>query len=139
MEGIDPIRRGRHAIWECHVHLVFLTKYRREVFDQAMLDTCRNAMTKVCEDFGVELVEFNGEHDHVHLLANFPPTIELTKLINSLKGVSSRILRRDHAERVKRFLWGTHFWSRSYYCGTVGGSSTDTVRQYIQNQQSPKA
>lgn len=139
MDDNDLIRRGRHAVWECHAHLVFVTRYRREVFDQAMLETCRQAMEKVCNDFNVELVEFNGEHDHVHLLVNFPPTIELTKLINSLKGVSSRILRRDHHDRVKKYLWGNHFWSRSYYCGTVGGPSKEAVLSYIQSQQSPKS
>ncbi len=139
MEQESEIRRGRHAVWQCHVHLVFVTKYRRGVFDTAMLDTCRTAMEKVCTDFGAELVEFNGEDDHVHLLVNFPPTIELSKLINSLKGVSSRILRRDHWPRVRRYLWGNNFWSRSYYCGTVGGPPVDVVQAYIRNQKSPQS
>ncbi len=139
MDEEPDIRRGRHAVWQCHAHLVFVTKYRHGVFDEAMLETCRVTMEKVCADFGCGLVEFNGEDDHVHLLVNFPPTVELSKLINSLKGVSSRILRRDHWPRVKRFLWGNNFWARSYYCGTVGGPAVDVVQNYIQSQKSPHA
>ncbi|WP_083410991.1 transposase [Arthrobacter sp. UCD-GKA] len=63
----------------------------------------------------------NGEHNHVHLLASFPPTIEPTRPTSLQKSVSSRNLRRDHHARVQRFLWGKHPLSRSSYCGTVGG------------------
>jgi len=117
--------------------LVFVTKYRRGAFDEEMLGTCEDTMSEVCADFGVTLVEFNGEDDHVHLLIEFPPTVQLSRLINSLKGVSSRILRKKHSERVQRFLWGNHFWSRSYYVSTAGGSSLENIREYITNQRRP--
>jgi len=131
------IRKGRHAVWQCHAHLVFVTKYRRGVFDDAMLVTCQQVMTDVCEDFGVDLIEFNGEDDHVHLLIAFPPTVALSRLVNSLKGVSSRRLRQHHPDRVAQYLWGGHLWSRSYYVGTVGGASLDAVRDYIDDQRRP--
>ena len=104
-----------------------------------MLEQCRQVMSAVCEDFGCELVEFNGEEDHVHLLIRFPPTVQLSRLVNSLKGVSARILRRDHAAHVRKHLWGGHFWSRSYYIGTAGGAPLSTIRAYIDNQQTPTA
>jgi REP element-mobilizing transposase RayT len=63
-------------------------------------------MSEVCADFGVTLVEPNGEDDHVHLLVEHPPTVQLSWLVNSLKGVSARVLRRDHPSLVRKFLWG---------------------------------
>jgi len=137
MTKSDPIRRGRHAVWDCHAHLVFVTKYRRGALTKAMLATCEETMADCCHDVGCELVEFNGEDDHVHLLITFPPTVQLSKLVNSLKGVSSRVLRRDYSSHVNRYLWSGHLWSRSYYIGTAGGAPLDVIRSYIDSQRSP--
>ena len=87
-----------------HVHLVFVTKYRRKVMTDAMLTRCEEIMRDVCEDFEAELVEFNGEDNHVHLLVNFPPKVAVSKLVNSLKGVSSRRLRQEFPDLVR------HYW-----------------------------
>jgi len=78
-----------------HVHLIFVTKYRRTVFTKAILSQMKMIFQLVCEQFEAELVEFEGERDHVHLLVNYPPKVAISKLVNSLKGVSSRVLRRQ--------------------------------------------
>lgn len=70
-----------------HVHLVFVTKYRHSVFSGQHVTRCEEIMRAVCEDFEAELVEFNGEANHVHLLVNFPPKVAVSRLVNSLKGV----------------------------------------------------
>lgn len=137
MTSDDPVRRGRHAVWDCHVHLVFVTKYRRGALTDAILTDCEAVMSKVCADFGCELAEFNGEDDHVHLLVRFPATVQLSRLVNSLKGVSARILRRDHHDHLSRFLWGGHLWSRSYYAGTAGGAPLSVIADYVQSQRRP--
>lgn len=137
MEAEDPIRRGRHAVWDCHAHLVFVTKCRRGALTGPILADCESVMRKVCEDFGCDLVEFNGEDDHVHLLIRFPATVQLSRLVNSLKGVSARILRRDHHQHLKHYLWGGHLWSRSYYCGTAGGAPLATIAEYVRSQRRP--
>ncbi|MEV8322337.1 IS200/IS605 family transposase, partial [Kitasatospora sp. NPDC056731] len=90
----DPdMRRGNHVVHNLHAHLVFVTKYRRDIFTDEMLTRCKAIMRDVCESFGAELREFNGEGDHVHLLVHYPPKVSVSKLVNSLKGVSSRYLR----------------------------------------------
>lgn len=94
-----------------HVHLVFVAKYRRDVFTNAMLETMREVFERVCLDFEAELIEFDGEHDHVHLLVNYPPKVAISSLVNSLKGASSRILRTKHPE-IKSKLWGNALWSQ---------------------------
>jgi len=137
MTEAPDVRRGRHAAWDCHAHLVFVTKYRRGVFTDEILKDCEQVMGKVCADFGARLVEFNGEDDHVHLLIDYPASVALSNLVNSLKGVSSRILRRDHHTHLSKYLWGGHLWSRSYYAGTTGGANLDTVKNYITNQRRP--
>ena len=130
-------RRGRSVISNLSVHLVFVTKYRRGVFNDDLLNVCKTAMEQVCVDFSVRLVEFNKEDDHVHLLIEYPPTVQLSRLVNSLKGVSARILRKQRSAQVKKYLWGEHFWSPSYFVGSAGGASLDVLQTYIENQRRP--
>lgn len=120
-----------------HVHLVFVTKYRRGVLDDAMLRRCAEVMRKVCSDFAAELVEFNGEHDHVHLLVEYPPKVAVSALVNSLKGVSSRRLRQDFTGRVNRASMRGRFWSPSYFAASCGGAPLSIIRQYVEQQRRP--
>lgn len=120
-----------------HVHLVFVTKYRRGVFTDEMLTLCEQVMRDVCADFESELAEFNGEAAHVHLLVNFPPKVAVSKLVNSLKGVSARKLRYEFTGRVNRFSMNGHLWSPSYFAASCGGAPLSIVQQYIEQQQRP--
>ena len=137
MSEKTSVRRGRHAVWDLHVHLVFVTKYRHKVFDTTHLDYLGDVMRSVCENFGCTLEEFNGEGNHVHLLVGFPATVELSKLVNSLKGVSSRRARQRFPELGAHYWRAKVLWSRSYYAGTTGGAGIDTVKRYIENQSRP--
>ncbi|MQY22916.1 hypothetical protein NRB20_60400 [Nocardia sp. RB20] len=95
-----------------HAHLVFVTKYRHRVFSDQHLTRMEQIMRDVCADFECELIEFNGEANHVHLLVNFPPKVALSRLVNSLKGVSSRRMRQEFPELVR------HYW-QAKRCGRV--------------------
>lgn len=136
-EVAPDIRRSAHVVHNLHAHLVFVTKYRRGVFTQQMLQRCEEIMRDVCADFEAELKEFNGEKDHVHLLVHYPPKVQLSKLVNSLKGVSSRRLRQEYTVQVNRAIMHGHFWSRSYFAGSCAGAPLTVVRQYIDNQRRP--
>ena len=136
MSNSQEIRTGRHCVFNMHVHLVFVAKYRRDVFTKAMLETMSEVFERICLDFEAELVEFDGEHDHVHLLVNYPPKIAISSLVNSLKGASSRIVRTKHPE-IKNKLWGSALWSPSYFAASCGGAPIGIVKQYIQQQQTP--
>ncbi|GGP16682.1 hypothetical protein GCM10012278_81500 [Nonomuraea glycinis] len=107
------------------------------MFTDERLIRCEELMREVCADFEVELREFNGEHDHVHLLVHYPPKAALSKLVNSLKGVSARMLRKEYSAHVREHLWGGHFWSGSYFAGSVGGAPLTELKQYIEQQQRP--
>ncbi len=101
MRNNNDIRHGRHCVFKLHIHLVFVTKYRRNVFTKEVIDDLKAIFSEICDDFEAELVEFDGEDDHVHLLVNYPPKVSVSKLVNSLKGVSSRLVQKKtiHAFR----------------------------------------
>lgn len=138
MEKSTEIRTGRHVVFNLHVHLVFITKYRRGVFTKIILDDLKEIFDRVCKDFGAELVEFDGEEDHVHLLVNYPPKIAISHLVNSLKGVSSRMIRLKNYPSIRQKLWGGALWSPSYFAGSCGGAPISIIRQYIENQKTPQ-
>lgn len=120
-----------------HVHLVFVTKYRHGVFTKEILDDLRPIFSSVCADFEAEMVEFEGEDDHVHLLVNYPPKVAVSALVNSLKGVSSRMIRQKNYPSIAEKLWDGALWSPSYFAGSCGGAPISTIRQYIEQQQTP--
>ena len=120
-----------------HVHLVFVTKYRHGVFTKEILDDMRQMFASVCTDFEAELVELDGEDDHVHLLVNYPPKVAVSKLVNSLKGISSLLIRKKNYPSIKAKLWGGALWSPSYFAASCGGASITVIRKYIEQQQTP--
>jgi len=136
MADDNDYRTGRPCVFALHVHLVFVTKYRRKVFTPAALDDLRTIFASVCVDFESELIEMQGEDDHVHLLVNFPPKASVAKFVNSLKGVSSRRLRRLHPGLRRRYRKGV-LWSPSYFAASCGGAPISMIRQYIEQQRVP--
>lgn len=137
MNPTKDIRSGRHCVFLMHVHLVFVTKYRGEVFTKTILENLREVFTHVCADFESQLVEFDGEDDHVHLLVNYPPKVSVSTLVNSLKGVSSRMIRQKRYPSIRQKLWGAALWSPSYFAGSCGGAPIAVIRQYIEQQKTP--
>src|SRR6202790_178111 len=110
----EDLRHGRHCVFAMHVHLVFLTKYRRCLLYGEAIDRLRHIFSKVCTDFEAVLVQMDGETNHVHLLVNYPPKVSVSSLVNSLKGVSSRMIRKKNYPTIRRKLWGGALWSPSY-------------------------
>ena len=139
MSTIQDVRQGRHCIFALHVHLVFVTKYRRGVFRQEHMKSLESIFRSICTDFDATLVEFNGEEDHVHLLINYPPKIAISTLVNSLKGVSSRLMRKEFGDFHSWLRRRGVLWSPSYFAASCGGAPINILRQYIQQQQAVPA
>ena len=137
----NDLRRGlrcdRHVVFNLHVHLVFVAKYRRAVFTKQVLDDLEAIFDGVCKKFEAKLVEFDGEDDHVHLLVNYPPKVAISSLVNSLKGVSSRLIRKKQYPSISKQLRGGALWSPSYFAGSCGGAEVEIIRQYIEQQNTP--
>ena len=136
MGASREIRHGRHCVFQLHVHLVFVTKYRTKIFDADALNRLKTIFEKVCRDFEAQLVEMNGEADHVHLLVNYLPKHSVSSLVNSLKGVSSRLLRRERPDIEKKY-WKDVLWSPSYFAASCGGAPIRIVKEYIEQQKTP--
>jgi putative transposase len=139
MKLSTDLRRGRTCVFLMHVHLVFVTKYRRKVFTKQIIGELQAIFSKTCADFEARLVECEGEGDHVHLLIEYPPKVSVSRLVNSLKGVSSRLIRKKKYPSIQNAVWGSSLWSPSYFAGTCGGAPLAVIRQYIERQESPQA
>ncbi|MEU0821061.1 IS200/IS605 family transposase [Streptomyces mirabilis] len=135
--GPNPdIRRGRTVVYSLHAHLVCTPKYRRGPFTDEILRRCEEVMRAVCTDFETELVEFNGEADHVHLLVHYPPKVSVP--VGRLpQGVFARRLRQEFPGHIRKYLWGDHFWSPSYFAASCGGAPLSIIKEYIENQKRP--
>ena len=107
----------RNYVYNFHFHLVWCTKYRKPVFTNSQL-----------------VEEMEVMPDHVHLLVSFKPKYSASNVVKALKGASARLFFQNHPEIKNNKLWGGHLWSHSYYMGTLGNMSKETVEKYIQNQ-----
>jgi putative transposase len=134
MQLSNDIRHGRHCVSALHVHLVFVTKYRRKVFDGDALQRLKAIFEKVCRDLQAQLVEMNGQTEHVHLLIHYPPKHSVSGLVNNLKGVSSRLLRSERPDLEKRY-WNNVLWSPSYFAASCGGAPLSIIKQYVEQQK----
>ena len=119
-----------------HIHLVFVAKYRKNIFNATAINILHIIFSEVCDKLEARLVEMDGEKDHVHLLIEYPPKLAVSKLVNSLKGVSSRLLRK-HLPALDKHYCKKVLWSPSYFAASCGGAPIDIVKQYIQQQASP--
>lgn len=134
MSDCNTYRRGRSVVYALHVHLVFVTKYRRDVLDDGAISLLRDIFLKVCADFSADLRACDGEEDHVHLLIEYPPNVAIPKLVNSLKGVSSRRLRTIRKDIACRYRKGV-LWSPSYFAASCGGAPLDIIKRYVEQQR----
>lgn len=133
----DFVSRGR-SISDLKAHLVLTTKYRRKVFTKTMLDRLHEIFEDLLVKWDCKLIEFNGEENHIHLLFQYLPQMELTKLVNNLKTVSSRRLRSEFEERVNEIYYKDVLWNGSYFIASCGGVTVSTLRKYIEDQDSPE-
>ncbi len=133
----STLRSGSHSVFNIQLHVAFVTKYRRRVINAAMIDRLREIFTKICVGQKCILVEFSGEADHVHLLIDAHPDINIAKFIGSMKAASSRLLRKEFADIVKQIYCTSVFWSDSYCVISSGGAPLEVLKKYIQNQDVP--
>ena len=133
----DFVSRGR-SISDLKVHLVLTTKYRREVLTAPMIDRLHEIFESLLFKFECKIVEFNAESDHAHLLFQYHPEVQLSKLVNSLKSVSSRKLRQEFLPELEKTYYKKKVvWNSSYFLASCGGVTISTLRKYIENQDKP--
>jgi putative transposase len=124
-------KSSSHAIYSLKLHIVFVTKYRRKTLTPEMLDSLKDAFAEILAAWRCTLLEFGGESDHVHLLIDIHPALDISVLVNNLKTASARRMRNRFSVHLAMFYKKPLFWHRAYYVGSVGGATLDTVRAYV--------
>ena len=130
----EPYYRSRHSCFLLQYHMVFVTKYRRPVLTGGVKDVVHRTIRETCESRGCNILEINGEADHIHLLYESGPELSPLEMANVLKTKTARFARRDCPEEVAKYYWKPYFWKDGYFAATVSENSLEAVRYYIQNQ-----
>lgn len=133
----DFVSSGR-AVSDLKAHLVLTTKYRRNVLTGDMLARLGDIMADLCQKWNCKLIEFNGEENHIHLLFQYLPQMELPKFIGNLKSVTSRRIRSEFPDEVSRVYWKDVLWNESYFIASCGGVTVSVLRRYIEEQDAPE-
>lgn len=128
-----------HATFRLQYHIVFVMKYRHKALTAEMLARLESLFGDILRQWRCTLVEFGGEADHIHLLVDAHPSLNLAELVGNLKSVSARKMRQEFASELKPYYWKPYFWSRSYAALSVAsGANLETLIAYLQNQETPK-
>lgn len=129
---------SRHSVSFLFAHIVFVTKYRRKVLTKSIIEDIRNIFTSACDGYNAKILEFEGESDHVHLLIQFTPSVRLCDLIRTLKTQTSSFVMKKYKDHIVTYLWKDSLWTPSYFISTCGGAPLEIIKNYIQNQESPR-
>jgi putative transposase len=125
------------SLSDLKAHLVLTTKYRRKVLTGEMIQRLGVVMDDLSQKWNCKIVEFNGEENHIHLLFQYLPQMELPKFIGNLKSVSSRRLREEFPDEVDKVYWKKVLWNESYFIASCGGVSISVLKKYIEDQNTP--
>lgn len=127
---------NRHAVYSLKYHLVLTTKYRHKCINDEIFEFLKSETLRLSSAWDVELIEMNHDKDHIHMLIEIPPQVQISKFINNYKTVTSRMLRKNYEEYINKFYLKDNFWNRSYLILSCGGSPIEIIKQYIQKQGS---
>ena len=131
--------KGFRSVYKLTAHVVLVTKYRKKAISEKVLLRLKEIFTDTLIKWECNLVEFNGESDHIHLLIDYKPDISLSKLIANLKTVSSRLIRRDFPELASKYFYNKpYFWTGAYFVASCGGVTVTQLKKYVENQKSPE-
>ena len=125
---------NQHSCFLLQYHLVLVTKYRHPVLTGKVKDFVYSYLQEKMKLAGLNILEMNGEPDHIHILFEAPPSIDLAKMVNGLKTGSSRMTRKNFPDELAPYYWKPAFWSMSYFICTVSDRNAETLKRYIQDQ-----
>ncbi len=137
MSNNQAIHRNNNAVFRLVYHLVLVTKYRKRVLSGVMVDRARELLTELCSAWEGRLLECSGEDDHLHALIDMPPKVRPSDLVNNLKTVLSRQLRKEFPAVRAAYRGKPVLWSPSYCLISAGGAPIEILRQYVENQKRP--
>jgi len=131
---VAEYHHSAHAVWDIKYHLVWITKYRYKLLRGDVAERARELIRQICAARDVQIIRGAVSPDHIHILVVAPPQLAPAKLVQFIKGRSSRLLQQEFPALRKKY-WGQHLWARGYFCATVGAVDEKTVMTYIENQK----
>ena len=126
-------RRSAHSVYDIKYHIVWITKYRKAALTGKIAIRTRELTREVCQKNDVEILAGHVSKDHIHLLVSAPPHMSVSKLVQYIKGYTSRKLLMEYKELNKEF-WGKHLWARGYFAASSGNVTDEIIAEYIKNQ-----
>jgi putative transposase len=131
-------KSASRAVSDLKAHLVLVTKFRKKVINKEILEELVETVKNLAEKWGVDIVQVNGETDHLHILFVYYPQMQLSKFVNNLKTVTSRLINKKHEEYLRGFYWkDSVLWTKSYFIASCGGVTVEQLKQYVESQDSP--
>jgi len=132
------IKKNRHSVFDLSYHLVVVTKYRHKCINENVMNDLKDIAKNIFENsWDCEIIEIDWEEDHLHILFSAPPQVQLSKLVNNFKTVSSRLIRKKYLDYLSKYFWKPCFWWASYGIFSTGWATLEVVKKYVQNQNSP--
>ena len=128
------MRKSSHVQYDIEYHIVWTTKYRYRVIVGKIAERTRNLVIQSCNSMNVNIIKGSIGKEHIHLLVSCPPSLSVSKLVQQLKGKTSRTLQMEFKELRKRY-WGRHLWASGYFCRSVGTVTRNIIKEYIENQE----
>ena len=128
------MRKSSHVQYDLQYHLVWTTKYRYKVLNGKIAERTRELIRQSCKSMDITIIKGAISKDHVHILISCPPSLSISKIVQQIKGKSSRVLLQEYKD-LKRRYWGQHLWASGYFCRSVGVITDKIIKEYIENQQ----
>ena len=133
------VKTGRGYVYCLHYHVVWCVKYRHKVMTKEIVNDLHQIITKIANDNGFEILEYNTDQDYVYMLISCSPQHFIPDIMKAMKGVSARLLMKKHGNYLRKKLWGGHLWNPSYFIATVSENTEEQVKQYIKSQGNKKS
>ena len=132
----EEYKRGPHTVYDIQYHFVWVTKYRYAILKDDIALRVRELIRQICESRNITILNGHVSASHVHLHVSYPPELAPSKIVQSLKGRSSRLVQQEFPYLRKRY-WGKHLWARGYFCATIGKITEKMIAAYIDQQEQP--
>jgi putative transposase len=130
---MENYRKSSHTVYDIKYHIVWITKYRKPVLRGDVAERVRDLIREICKSTDVEIIKGHVSRDHVHIFVSVPPHISVSKLVQSIKGKTSRKMLMEY-KNLSRTFWGRHIWARGYFAASSGNVTDEVIMKYIEQQ-----
>jgi putative transposase len=131
---MENYRKLSHSVYDIKYHIVWITKYRKPILNKDIGVRLRELIQQICTSLDIQIIKGHVSKDHIHIMISVPPYISVSKLVQSLKGRTSRKLL-DEYKSLKRAFWGQHLWARGYFAASTGNVTDEVIMKYIEEQE----